>query len=202
MSSIISPDNTALAQESFNPDGGLNVVGFQDQENIIEIKGDAPVGIIGGNLADTITTGAGDAQVFAGAGDDIITGGNGNDILRGGNGNDFIKGGLGDDFLSGGAGDDTLRGGLGSDTLKGGTGNDVFEFGVKEFADGSMDKIVDFKADGFADKIKIFGASDAAVVYDATSGMITIDGKDAIEIGKDLDIEPGTTNENGTWELF
>ena len=65
-----------------------------------------------------------------------------------------------------------------------------------------MDEIRDFKADGFADKIKIFGASDADVVYDATTGMISINGKDAIEIGKDLNIEPGTTNENGTWELF
>ena len=202
MSSIVSEDNTALLQESFNPDGGMQVVGQQDAENFIEIKGDASVGIIGGGLADTIITGAGDAIVFTGSGDDIIMSGNGNDILRGGDGKDFIKGGLGDDFLIGGAGDDTLRGGLGSDTLKGGDGNDVFEFAVNEFADDSMDKIVDFKAGGFADKIKIFGASDADVVYDATTGMIAIDGKDAIEIGKDLDIEPGATNENGTWELF
>ena len=202
MSSIVSPDNTALSQSSMNPDGGLDVVGQQGAENFIEIKGDAPVGIIGGGLADTIITGAGNAQVFVGGGDDVITGGNGNDIFRGGDGNDLIKGGLGDDFLIGGAGDDTLRGGLGSDTLKGGTGNDVFEFAVQGFADESTDKIVDFKAGGFADKIKIFGASDADVVYDATTGMITVDGKDAIEIGKDLNIEPGTTNENGTWELF
>ncbi len=202
MSSIVSPENTALSQSSMNPDGGMQVVGQQGAENFIEIKGDASVGIIGGNLVDTIITGAGDARVFAGDGDDIIMGGNGNDIFRGGNGNDLIKGGLGDDFLIGGAGDDTLRGGLGSDTLKGGTGDDVFEFAVQEFAGDSMDKIVDFKADGFADKIKIFGASDADVVYDATTGMITIGGKGAIEIGKDLDIGPGATNENGTWELF
>lgn len=231
MSSIVSPENTTLLQEAFSPDGGLDVVGQLNQENEIKITGDAPAGIIGGALKDTVTTGAGDADVFTGDGNDIIFGGNGDDILRGGDGDDQIRGGLGADFLSGGSGDDTLRGGLPAidqdgnllpildgddnpildedgnqlvgDTLNGGSGNDVFEFTVSEFESGIVDTIEDFKADGDADMIKIFGtgAADASVTYDANTGVVSINGEEAIKVGEGLDITV-EQNENDNWELF
>lgn len=208
MSSIVSPENTDLLTQVESPDGGLDVVGQQDEENIIEILGDAPVGIVGGSLNDVITTGAGDAQVFTGDGDDSIMGGNGDDIFRGGAGDDVIRSGLGADVLIGGEGNDILRGGLGGvdedgnsmgDTLKGGTGEDVFEFAASELGTG-VDKIVDFQADGFEDKIRIFGVGeDGSVTYDAETGLVSINGQEAIDIGKGLDINP---EDDENFELF
>ncbi|BAZ44167.1 hypothetical protein NIES4102_11730 [Chondrocystis sp. NIES-4102] len=204
MSSIVSPDNTPVLDQVASPDGGLAIVGQQDKPNIIEVKGDAPVGIIGGNLADVITTGAGDGIIFTSGGDDIINGGAGDDILRGGDGNDNIKGGLGNDFLSGGAGDDVLRGGFGNDTLVGGAGNDIFEFAFgKDTTEdaGSVDKIDDFEKG--MDRIKIFGVADSSQIsYDPETGFVSIDGKAAIDIGKDLNLGPAVKNDNDSWELF
>lgn len=212
MSSIVSEDNTPSLLETTSPDGGLEVVAQQDEENIIEIKGDAEVGIIGGDLADTITTGAGDASVFTGDGADMITGGTGDDIIRGGEGDDIIRGGLGADIILGGAGDDVLRSGFGGmdedgnpigDTIKGGSGDDIFEFAISEFEDGSMDKITDFKAGMDADTIKIYGVGeDGTVTYDPTSGMVSINGQEAIDIGEGQDVGFKTNEDNDTWELF
>ncbi|MGH7487752.1 MAG: calcium-binding protein, partial [bacterium] len=44
--------------------------------------------ILGTNITDRITSGAGDDQVQSGAGDDVLDGGAGNDQLNGGSGND------------------------------------------------------------------------------------------------------------------
>ncbi len=199
MSSIVAPDNTDLSTAVESPDGGLDVVGQQDEENIIEILGDAPVGIIGGGLNDEITTGAGDATIFTADGDDIIQGGIGDDIFRGGDGDDTIWGGLGADILIGGDGNDVLRGGLGGvdedgnpegDTLKGGAGEDIFEFAASELGTG-VDKIVDFQADGFEDKIRIFGVGEeGSVTYNPETGLVSINGQEAIDIGTGLDIDP------------
>lgn len=205
MSSIVSPDNTPVLEQVDSPDGGLAIVAQQDKPNVIEVKGDAPISILGGNLADVITTGAGDGTIFTGGGDDIINGGAGDDILRGGDGNDNIKGGLGNDVLLGGDGDDILSGGFGNDILKGGAGNDIFEFAFGEESskdEGSIDRITDFKADGL-DKIKIFGVADSSQIsYDPETGFVSIDGKAAIDIGKDLNLGPAVKNDKDTWELF
>jgi Ca2+-binding RTX toxin-like protein len=206
MSTIISPDNTVSLLETTTPDGGFAVVGQRDEENIIEIKGDAPVAIIGGSKGDTITIGKGDGNIFTGGGDDIINGGAGDDVFRGGIGNDSIKGFVGDDILQGGEGNDTLNGGFGNDTLKGGSGDDIFEFSSSEYQQGSLDKIQDFKANGFDDKIKIFGvADDSSVTYDRKTGFISIDDQQIIDVGKNLNIQidaPGEDDQKGTWELF
>lgn len=211
MSTIVSPENTDSLLESTNPDGGLDVIGQQHEENIIEIRGDNPVGIIGGKLNDTITTGKGDALIFTGKGDDIINGGAGDDIFRGGKGNDAIKGFAGADFLSGGSGDDVLRGGFGGldendhpigDTLKGGTGNDIFEFAASEFETG-VDKIVDFKKGNFHDVIKIFGVGEeGSVSYNPETGLVHVNEETAIDIGKNLDVNVAKSEDNDTWELF
>ena len=201
MSSLIAPITTPFAQDLSDVDGGLDVVGQQGVENVIDIKGDAELGVVGGKLADTISTGAGDAIVFGGDGDDVITAGIGNDILRGGKGDDVIMGGKGDDTILGGKGDDTIKGGMGSDFLKGGSGDDVFQFGVQDFADGAVDEIADFEPGELADVIKIFGAADATVAYNPETGMVSVDGQDVIDVGENLDIE-ATKNDNDTWELF
>jgi Ca2+-binding RTX toxin-like protein len=206
MSTIISPDNTVSLLETTTPGGGFAVVGQPDEENIIEIKGDAPVAIIGGSKGDMITTGAGDANIFTGGGDDIINGGSADDIFRGGEGNDSIRGGVGNDIIQGGFGNDTLNGGFGNDTLKGGFGDDIFEFSSSEYKQGSLDKIQDFKANGFADKIKIFGvADDSSITYNRQTGFISMDDQQIIDVGKNLNIQidaPGEEDQTNTWELF
>jgi|GEM_PF-1974821 len=214
MSSIVSPDNTDFLTQVESADGGLDVVGQQDEENIIEIRGDAPVGIVGGELGDRIVTGKGDAIVFTGDGDDSIFGGAGNDVLRGGDGDDVIYGYVGADIIIGGEGNDTIRGGFGGvdedgnplgDTLKGGTGEDIFQFAASEFdEDSAVDKIVDFQADGFEDKIKIFGVGEeGSVNYNPETGLVEVNGQGVIDIGKNLDgIDAKKMEDNDTWELF
>ena len=218
MSFIIDAATDSIT-ENFSEDTGLSIQPENSEEPIeVTITGDAPVEVTSGGLADFISTGAGDALVFTGDGDDTILGGTGNDILRGGKGNDFMRGGLGSDYLFGGEGDDTINGGLGAkedgellpigDTLKGGIGNDVFQFSVGpegEFKGGETDVITDFKADGFADKIQLFGlgSTDAeAVTYNAEDGFIYINGEKAIDIGTGQDVQFKVSEDGNNWELF
>ena len=203
MSSVIVENSAGFLLETMSLDGGLEAVAQQDEENIIEINGDAEIGIIGGSMGDTITTGAGGAIVFAGDGNDMIMGGNGDDIFRGGDDDDVIRSGLGDDIVIGGEGKDILRGGLGADMLNGGSGDDIFEFSAQEFEDDSMDKIMDFKDDDFADAIKIFDVgADGNVVYNSGTGMVSVNGKEAIDVGANQDITIEMNGENGTWDLI
>jgi Ca2+-binding RTX toxin-like protein len=216
MSSILVEGLPDESMQSHLPNGGIQVFGEPDQPNDVTIKaGDKPndftVGYIGGSSTDKVevkTDNSGDAIIYTSKGNDTILGGAGNDILRGGTGNDSIEGFVGDDVLIGGAGDDTLKGGYGNDTLKGDEGNDIFEFSSSEYlqVEPSLDIIQDFKADEFADRIKIFGvADDSTINYDKNTGFISMDGQDIIHIGKGLDIEveaPGENDQKGTWELF
>lgn len=201
MSSVIAPESTGAYIADYIDGSGLDIQGSEGEDNLIKVMGDADVDLaLAGESNDTIDMGAGDDKIFAGPGDDAVMGGNGNDILRGGTGDDMIHGELGDDTIIGGADNDVIRGGMGSDLLKGSDGDDVFEFAAQEFVGGAMDEIVDFQDGGFDDVIKIFGAADT-VEYDAASGMVSVDGTDAIKLAKNLDIE-ATQNENDTWELF
>ena len=212
------------------PDGGLQVVVEQGEENIIQIKGNGEVGVTGGSLKDEITTGAGDAIIFGGGGDDIITTGNGNDVVRGGDGDDMLVSGNGADVLLGGAGNDILRSGKAAmdedgnsmailnekgqivendpesaygDVLKGGTGDDIFQFNAAEFEDGVVDKIVDFKDDGFADTIKIFNVgADGKVSYDNETGIVSVNGNKAIDIGAGKEVDFKDNEDGDTWDLF
>lgn len=225
MSHIIGDNNSESLLETTTSDGGLQVVAKQDEKNIIEIKGDSEVGIIGGSSEDKIITGAGDANVYTGDGNDEIIGGNGSDIIRGGEGDDVILGGLGNDVLLGGEGNDILRGGMGAmsdtpdpvtsstedggmsiaDILKGGSGADIFEFSASEFQDGVIDKIVDFKEDGFADSIKVFGVgADGNVTYDSDTGIVSVNGNAAIDIGAGQNISFKQNEFEGdvNWELL
>ena len=210
MSSIVSLEIAGSDFATQIVGENLEIIGQQGQENIIEVEGDSPITIIGGALADEVTAGAGDASIFGGDGNDTIMGGIGDDILQGGEGDDSIEGGMGADFIFGGAGNDTITSGLPGmdsdgdpmgDILSGGDGADVFEFAAKEFETGATDQIVDFQADDFADAIRIFGVSEE-VSYNANSGMVSIDGKEVIDIGEGLDIDVEQQGDSDTWELF
>ena len=211
MSSIVSLEIAGSDFATQIVGENLEILGQQGEENIIEVEGDSPITIVGGALADEITAGAGDASVFGGDGNDTIMGGIGDDVLLGGEGDDMIEGGIGADFIFGGAGNDTITSGLSGedsdgdpigDILSGGDGADVFEFAAKEFDSGATDEIVDFQADGFADAIRIFGVSEGEVSYDANSGMVSINGKEVIDIGEGLDIEAQQQGDSDTWELY
>ena len=211
MSSIVSLEIAGSDFATQIVGENLEILGQQGRENIIEVEGDSPITIVGGALADEITTGAGDASVFGGDGNDTIMGGIGDDVLLGGEGDDMIEGGIGADFIFGGAGNDTITSGLSGedsdgdpigDILSGGDGADVFEFAAKEFDSGATDEIVDFQADGFADAIRIFGVSEGEVSYDANSGMVSINGKEVIDIGEGLDVEAQQQGDSDTWELY
>ena len=81
--------------------------------------------INGNDVANRISGGLGDDQIFAGLGNDFVWGDAGDDFLEGNAGNDVVFGGFGDDRLSGLQDNDTLVGGEGADELNGGDGIDA-----------------------------------------------------------------------------
>ena len=85
MSAILNPTAPLFAVE--NESGGLDIQGFEDQENCL-------------NGTD------GDDLIIGGEGDDILFGLGGNDTIEGRGGNDIISGGTGADILTGNAGND------------------------------------------------------------------------------------------------
>ncbi|MEL6927819.1 MAG: hypothetical protein AAFO95_04190 [Cyanobacteria bacterium J06600_6] len=169
----------------------LEVISPQGEENIIKVipngeESGTPVTIIGGGLDDVIDLGvAGDSTALGFDGDDMI------------------MGGMGADLLDGGEGHDTLKGGMGADLLRGGDGNDVFEFDAANFKAGELDQVFDFESavgEDIADTIKITGVSDG-VSYDADSGILSVDGEEAIQIGKDMGVTLADQGD-GEWEVF
>jgi hypothetical protein len=117
---------------------------------------------------DSITSGTGNDYLLGGAGNDTLNGNSGADILDGGTGTDSLNGGVGIDTLFGGDGIDTLVGSAGTDDLYGGLGNDRltggnleadrFYFNTALNATTNLDTIIDFKAGGFADTIRLSSA--------------------------------------------
>ena len=207
MSSVVVSFDTGASSSADS--GSLEVVAPQGEANVIKVKGGLPIAIIGGSLDDRVTLGAGDATVLGQDGDDSIEGAIGDDTLMGGDGDDTLMGGIGADFIFGGDGNDLIKGDLPGmdadehslgDLIEGGAGDDVFEFVAGEFESGAIDRIVDFK-DG-ADLIRIEGVSDN-VAYDSGTGILSIDGKDAIAINKGLeDIKIEKEEGTNTWEVF
>lgn len=186
MSSIVSIEaSNGFASEIVGDN--LEVFGQLGEENIIEVRqGGTPIEIIGGALDDEITVEAGDATILGLDGDDML------------------MGGMGDDVLIGGEGNDTIKGGMGADVMFGNDGNDVFEFNADELRPEAVDEIVDFEeaVDGdLVDIIKIMGVSDGGVSYDASTGMVSVNGQSVIDIGEGLDVE-ATEVDDGEWEIF
>jgi VCBS repeat-containing protein len=93
-----------------------------------------------------------DKRLFGTSGNDVIIGtdlnehitpGAGMDHLDGVGGNDHLDGGPGDDTLFGGIGNDWLIGGEGNDVLTGGPGADQFRFRQVHSVNGPVDTITD-----------------------------------------------------------
>ena len=167
MSSIV--DVTESLSSTPNMMGGLDIVGFENEENKL----------LGTEQSDSI--GGGGLK-------DIIQGGAGFDYIDGKDGNDTIYGGEDIDFLMGNQGDDMLSGDGGNDFILGGAGNDTF---VLEFFDNGIDRINDFDIN--EDKIVIKGVSaDAEVDYDNKSGKLFVDGEELANLQPGLDF----TDEN------
>lgn len=202
MSSIVSLEIEGSPFEMTTTGSNLNVTGFANLENTIEVENIDPssITLTGGELADKITLiGEGDATISGLGGDDHIIGGLGDDTLLGGLGNDTIMGGAGADIINGGNGEDVIKGGMGADLLEGGAGDDVFEFMADEFASDAVDEIRDFE--DMDDMIKIMGVGESSTVsYDEVTGMVSIDGESVIDVGEGMDIEVEKTDEG--WELF
>ena len=72
--------------------------------------------IVGTEIADRISAGDGDDDIFGAGGNDTLAGNAGNDVLDRGEGDDLIMGKIGDDILRSSSGYDQLDGGAGFDT--------------------------------------------------------------------------------------
>ncbi|MBE9169428.1 calcium-binding protein [Pleurocapsales cyanobacterium LEGE 06147] len=219
MSSILADFSTDPAIMESNSSMGLDIIGNDDQTNFFVIEGKGNDVIVGGNKTDFIKSGLGDDILIGGDGDDILDGGAGNDILNGGSGNDILRGGDGDDILIGGSGNDVLEGGDGDDILIGGDGNDVlrsgkgvdiviggtgkdiFEFFADDFVSGEVNQIVDFTSAEDVIRFKGIG-NDANVVYDSSTGKVSVNGEDVLQLDPGLDLTVDDSDKNGNWELF
>ena len=212
MSSVIDP--TTPLSSSLLIDGGLEIVGFEDEVNRL-IGSENADWISGGNLADTFDGGngndtivgfegndnihgeAGNDRIQGNEGDDILKGGIGNDSIRGGDGNDLLQGGEGNDTLRGDSGNDTLEGGEGDDrlivvdgnnVLTGGAGSDTFHLKFTEDIPTQINQITDFQVE--EDQIIIQSAEDNPnAEYDNETGVLSLNGQDIIQLDEDLNID-------------
>jgi Ca2+-binding RTX toxin-like protein len=204
-------DSTALGL-----DGHDSIIGGEGDDLIDggegddELKGsrgnDILVGGVGNDLLDggedrdILKGGLGDDHMRGGIGNDLFEGGLGNDIMEGNDGDDIMKGGAGHDVIDGGEGRDIIKGGAGSDIMTGGAGNDIFAFVAEELASG-VDHIEDFQVD--EDKIRIVGLGDKMVSYDSNTGVIAVDGQEAINIGPGMeDLEMRQIQDTDNWEIM
>ena len=127
--------DTANRTEQFNATGGtidgIASFGEDGRGNLYIVGIDGEIWRMtpqkgAGDLADSISGGAGDDRILGGVGDDTLRGGDGADTVSGNGQNDFIKGGTGIDLLRGGGGDD------------------VFDFNKTADSAGNGDIIADF----------------------------------------------------------
>ncbi len=203
MSSILS--GTTPLFESTLEDGGLDITGKQESSNRFFVEGDGNDIITGGLEFDRIEAGDGNDFISGLEGDDQLFGEGGNDTLIGGEGDDLLDGGVGSDNLIGGEGNDVLIGGAGVDFMTGGAGSDIFEFSAEDLISGEIDKIIDFSdRDGqLGDVIELQDlGSDAIVEYDSSTGLVSVDGEDFIQLDAGLDITIDNTDGDDNWELF
>ena len=186
MSSVLIESSSTPLFQDVNEDGGLDIIGKQGTSNQFFVEGDGDDFVTGGSTFD---------RIEAGDGNDLISGLKGDDQLFGEDGNDIIIGG---------AGDDVIEGGAGSDIMTGGAGSDIFIFDAKDLIPGEIDTIKDFSPRGdLEDSIVLQGiGSDAVVEYDGSTGLISINGEDAIQLDSGLDLTIDNNDGDDTWELF
>ncbi|MGK7898918.1 MAG: calcium-binding protein [Xenococcus sp. (in: cyanobacteria)] len=120
---------------------------------------------------------------------DSITGGNLSDILCGLAGNDTINGLVGADSLDGGSGQDRLIAEGGGNTLTGGSGTDRFEIDITQRLVNALDQITDYQR---GEKIIITGnASTGDIDYNQSTGRLSLNGQEVIQLSPGLDIDLG-----------
>ena len=204
MSSILSESSSMPFLEETNDDGGLDLIGKQEQSNFFFLEGNGNDSITGGLKFDRIEGGDGDDFISGLNGEDQLFGEAGDDTIFGGDGDDFLNGDSGNDILIGGDGNDLLIGGAGVDEMTGGTGNDIFEFSAESLIPGEIDKITDFsETDDLENIIRLKGiGADADVQYDSESGFISVDGVDYIQVDSGLDVTIDNSDGDDTWELL
>ena len=204
MSSILADFSTAPLLQLEDANGGLKIIGQTDQTNIFVVEGEGDDTIIGGSGFDTINGGLLNDRISGLDGNDILEGGAGNDFIKGGAGDDVLDGGTGDDILIGGEGSDIFLAGSGTDIITGGEGSDVFEFFADDFS-GEVDIITDFTQGvegSIEDVVRLTGIGDANVAYDSSTGRVSIDGEDILQLDSGLDLNIEDNDNNGNWELF
>ncbi|WP_108814362.1 calcium-binding protein [Loktanella sp. Alg231-35] len=114
---IISTGETITVRDRFD----VGTSGTGDGIEFITFADGVNVEVLGGALAETITTGTEAANTLVGWGlEDTIYGLGGNDVLEGEGGDDTLIGGAGVDILRGGAGNDTYQwsAGDGNDSIR------------------------------------------------------------------------------------
>ncbi len=199
MSTIVDPTNPSIINSL--PNGGLDILGIEDQENRL-VGSENSDQIIGGTLDDILNGLGGADTINGGDGNDGIWGEAGDDQLFGENGDDTINGGTGEDILDGGAGDDRLVIEDGGSTLTGGAGEDIFQFNFVAETDSESDtaetpsieelgivisEIVDFQPG--VDKITIQGLGGTeAPIYNSDTGIFSLDDVEIAQLAADLDI--------------
>lgn len=106
--------------EVFCPRAGVNQVRVEigEREDSMTSTVDVPILALGGNGADTLSSGALGDLLVGNEGNDTVDGGAGNDQLNGSEGDDTLRGGVGDDVLQAGPGADDVDGGPGSDEVR------------------------------------------------------------------------------------
>ena len=199
MSTIIDPTNPNIINPL--PNGGLDILGIEDQENRLAGSENSDQ-ITGGNLNDILNGLDGADTINGGNGNDGIWGEAGDDQLFGENGDDTINGGTGADIIDGGAGDDRLVIEDGNSTLTGGAGNDIFQFNFVSETEAESDaseassieelgivisEITDFQPG--VDQITIQGLGGTeAPIYNSDTGILSLDDVEIAQLAADLDI--------------
>lgn len=152
-------DTTAPLFSIENAAGGLDIFGFEEEEN----------------------------RLNGSHGNDRIVGGNLDDTLFGLAGNDKIFGAGGDDVIAGGLGEDTLTGGLGADAFEFFAEDFALEDSDYEDSNSEVDFITDF--DPGKDIIRLNGiTSDSSVMYNPETGLLSVDGIDVAQLPRELEI--------------
>ena len=168
MTTIINP--TSPLSVSPLPNGGLDILGFEDSPNRLNgsEQGDS---ITGGNLAD------------------VLSGLAGNDTIMGLAGDDTIFGCEGEDSLDGGAGQDRLIAEGGGNILTGGSELDRFEIDLTQRLVNTLDQITDYQR---GEKIVIQGNNPTGeITYNQTTGRLSLDGQEIVQLSPGVDIDLG-----------
>jgi hypothetical protein len=211
MSEITSP--TEPRESSELPDGGLDIRGFEEQENQLEGTEESD-SISGGNLSDVLSSLSGDDTLEGLDNNDTIFGGEGNDVLRGDTGNDSLVGNADSDTLEGGTGDDVLIAGNTDDVLDGGAGRDLliasgsnnvlsggadadrFEINIARVTATTLDRITDYEA---GEQIVIKGnGRTGKLAYNSETGRLSRNGEDIAQLSSGLNIDLGDVEFLGT----